>query len=64
MEEKETKKYKCSWCGRESSKMPYAGIREWLGRYFCSERCMKNFEWFNRNGENWMPIKENENGKT
>ena len=50
--------------GKErNSKMKYAGIREFAGRYFCGERCLQNYEWFHRNGENWMTIKENENKK-
>lgn len=59
METKEVQK--CAWCKREGE-MKYAAIRG-PRQYFCSDTCLQKWEWFNRNGQDWLNVKETNNGE-
>lgn len=62
MEQRETKEVpKCAWCGtKEHLIIENIFPPE---RYFCSHDCLHKWEWFNRNGQNWLKVKETDNGE-
>lgn len=62
MEQRETKEVpKCAWCGTKEH-LDIASIFP-PERYFCSHDCLHKWEWFNRNGQNWLKVKETNNGE-
>lgn len=52
---------KCAWCGTKEH-LDIASIFP-PERHFCSHDCLHKWEWFNRNGQNWLNVKENEMAK-
>lgn len=52
---------KCAWCGRTGN-LQFASTRPpW--RYFRNDSCLRKWEWFNKNGKNWLETKETNNGE-